>query len=94
MNEVKTISVQMDVPKESKEVVDLVDKIIEKAMAKAQFEEYQTLLGDLMVAVEGVLNIENEVKSEYRDELAGYISKVLMARLAPVKADDIENLLA
>jgi len=39
-----------------------------------------------MVAVDGVAKVPDELKSEYRDELAGYLVKVIMARLMPYKA--------
>ena len=82
--DVQTVVVELKVPKESKDVVDLLDGVLEKALAKSDFSEYSELLGKLMAALDGVQGVAPELASEYRDELAGYMVKVLMARLAPV----------
>ena len=74
----------MKVPKESKDVVDLIDGILEKALAKAEFADYSELLGKLMSALDGVQGVAPELASQYRDELAGYLVQKVMARLAPV----------
>lgn len=80
----ETVKYEMEVPKELKDVVDLVDGILEKVMAKAPMAEYATLLGDLMKAVDGVEGIAEEMKSQYRDEAAGYLVHKLLGRLMPV----------
>jgi len=83
----ETVEYLMKVPKELKDVIDLMDGLVEKIMAKADLKEYTTLLGDLMLAVEGVDGIAEEAKSQYRDEAAGYLVHKLLGRLLPGKAN-------
>ncbi len=82
--EVETVTVEMQVPKESKEVVDLVDGILEKALAKSDLNGFSELLGKLMSALDGVQKVPAEILSQNRDELAGYLVQKVMSRLAPV----------
>lgn len=83
--EVQTIVYEMPVPKEGKEVVDLIDAILEKVMAKAPWSSYTDLLDELMVAIDGVQHIGAEIKGEYRDELTGYLVHKVMSRLVPAE---------
>lgn len=77
----------MEVPKEGKEVVDLLDAILEKVMAKAELAEYAALFGQASVAVDGISGITEEIKSNNRDELAGYMVHKLMSRLLAPKSE-------
>lgn len=83
----EVVKYEMDVPKEGKEVVDLLDKILEKVLAKAPLAEYAVLFGDASVAVDGIAGIKDEIKSSNRDELAGYMVHKLMGRLLEPKAE-------
>lgn len=83
----ETVSVEMKVPKEFKEVVDLIDGIVEKVQAKAEIGEYAELIGKLTTAADGVQHIAAEAKSQYRDEGVGYLVQKLMSRLLPVTTD-------
>ena len=85
MSEVVTVEVKLNVPKEAKDVVDLVDAVLEKALAKADLASYAGLIGGLMTAVDGAQSVPAELASQYRDDLAGYLVQKLMARLAPAK---------
>ena len=78
---IEYVDINLSVPKEGKEVVDLVDAILEKVMAKAPMADYTTLLGDLMTAVDGVGNIKEEIKSDGKDELAAYLVHKVLGRL-------------
>ena len=78
----------MEVPKEAKEVVDFLDKVLEKVLAKAPLAEYANLLAAAMPAVDGVQDIGEELKSDGRDEIAGYMVQKLMARLLPYKEEE------
>ena len=80
------VKYELSIPKESKEVVDLVDAILEKVMAKAPIAEFSALIGDLMKAVDGVGSVDDELKSEGRDEIAAYLVHKVMARLVPVES--------
>jgi len=73
-----TIKYEMQVPKEGKEIVDALTGIIEKVVAKAPLAEYVELFGELSRAVDGVEKVGEEIKSEFRDELAGYMTHKIM----------------
>lgn len=75
----------MSIPKEAKELVDLLDAVLVKVMAKAPVVEYAELFSKLSAAVDGVSLISSEMKSEGRDELAGYLVHKLLGTLAPLK---------
>jgi hypothetical protein len=80
----QTVDVVVKVPKESKEVVDLLEKIVEKVKAKSPLSGYADLLDELMVAVEGAQGIAEEVKSEHVGGLAGYAGdKIVRALYKP-----------
>lgn len=80
----ETVDYTMKVPKEMKEVVDLLDGLLEKIMSKAGASSYMSLLDELMAAIDGVGGIAEEAKSQYRDEAAGYLVHKLLGRLLPV----------
>ena len=84
---VNVIKYEMLVPKESKEIVDLVDSILEKVLKK----DWAALIGDVgkaSAAVDGFDKVKEELSSEYRDELAGYLVHKMMGRLLPKKDED------
>lgn len=78
-----TIDYTMKVPKELKEVVDLLNGILENVMAKKSIQEYTNLIDELMVAVDGIGGVSEEMKSQFRDEAAGYLLHKLMGTLLP-----------
>lgn len=81
----QTVDYILKVPKEMKEVIDLIDGIAGKLVAKAELASYTDLLDEAMVAIEGIQHVGEEVKSEYRDEIAAYLVHKLMATLMPVE---------
>lgn len=83
--EVQTVTYEMEVPKEFKEVVDLFSAILGKVRSKADIGEYLSLIKKLTVATDGIGDIGEEMKSQYRDEAAGYLVHKLMGDLLPVK---------
>lgn len=80
----ETVDVTMQVPKEIKEIVDLLDGILQKVMAKAPIADYAGLIDEAMLAADGVTGVSEEVKSAYRDEAAGYLVHKLLGTLLPV----------
>lgn len=80
----ETVAVTMQVPKELKEVVDLLNAVLENVMAKKGITEYSNILDELLQAVEGIGGIGEEIKSQYRDEAAGYMVHKLLGTLLPV----------
>lgn len=85
--EVETVNVNLEVPKESKEVVDFLTAILKKVKAKAPIADYSDLLDEGYAAISGVDMLDDEAKSEYRDDLAGYLVKEVMEEMLPVKAE-------
>jgi len=82
---VQTVSYNMEVPKELKDVVDLLDAILENVMAGKSASAYANVLDELMEAVNGISGVAEEAKSQFRDEAAGYLVHKLLGRLLPVK---------
>lgn len=76
------VSVTMEVPKESKEVVDLMAALIKALKEKKSIAIIGTeILPKLLVAVEGITAIGEEIASDGKDEMAGYMVQQLMAEL-------------
>lgn len=73
MDTVETVAYTMQVPKESKEVVDAQTKILEHFANGGSVEDAVPYLGDVMKAVDGYEKIPVELKSRYNDEAAGYL---------------------
>lgn len=80
----ETVAVTMQVPKELKEVVDLLNAVLENVVAKKGVTEYGNVLDELLAAVEGIGGVSEEIKSQYRDEAAGYMVHKLLGTLLPV----------
>jgi len=81
------IKVEMEVPKEAKEMVDAVMSLIGHFVDKKPLAEITLLLPVIMVAVDGYDKIAAEMKSENRDELAGYLVQKTL-ELFPPKAEE------
>lgn len=83
-----TINVEMQVPKEAKEIVDAVFGLVEDVLAK---KDIGTITAEnlpaLMTAIDGYDQVMPSVKSEYRDELVGYLVQQAMAVLLPYKEE-------
>jgi len=81
---VETVNYSLQVPKESKEVVDAVAAIIEHFKAGKSITEAAALLPGVMTAVDNVGKVGEEVKSVYNDEAAAYcVHKVFGALKGP-----------
>jgi len=79
------IKYEMEVPKESKEIIDFLDAILEKVKAKAPLADYASLFGQASTALNGIDMLGDEAKSDGRDEIAAYMVHKLMSRLLPVE---------
>jgi len=75
------VDVVLSVPKEGKEVVDLLDAVLEKVLAKAEMQTYLELVDEFVKAAEGVQNIKEEIASDGKDELAAYLVHKVLSRL-------------
>ncbi len=82
---IEVVKYELDVPKELKEVVDLLDAVLAKVLAKESLASYTELFDELVKAGEGIGAVGDEAKSQYRDEAAGYLVHKLLGRLMPVK---------
>ena len=73
------VSVTMEVPKESKEIVDALAHIVtEIKMKKSVAEMVGSSLAKLIAAVEGFDQLGEEIKSDGQDEIAGYLVQQVM----------------
>jgi hypothetical protein len=78
------VEYKMSVPKEAKEVVDFMAGLIEDILAKKGIAQISAEnLPALMEAVSGYEEVMGAMSSEYRDEIAGYMVKEMMAKLWP-----------
>lgn len=73
MGNVVTIDYTMKIPKEGKEIVDAETKLVDHFMRGGKLEDAAKFLPDLMAAVDNFKQVVVEVRSKYRDELAGYL---------------------
>lgn len=69
------VKVELAVPKDSKEVLDLLVGLAKLVKGKADAAEYLKLIPELQKAYEGYEAIPAEVKSEHKGDLAGYFAK-------------------
>ena len=70
---VQTIPVSMNVPKEGKEIVDAAFSLVKHFKSGGTIEQAVTLVPSIMAAVDNFKAVNEEVQSEYRDELAAYV---------------------
>jgi len=75
MDTVTTVPVTMNVPKESKEVIDLLKAIAQNAKEGKKALEYADLIDELAVALNGVDKIPAELKSEHKEDVVAYLVK-------------------
>ena len=83
----ETVNYTLVVPKETKEVIDALAAVYEYIKAKKPLSEIGDLFSILSAAVAGVDQLGDEMKSEYRDEAAGYLVHQLLGRMMPVKKE-------
>jgi hypothetical protein len=83
---VQTVPVTSQVPKESKEVVDLAHDILVHLLSGGKVVELAKLIPAALVAADGSLLIGPEVESDHNDELAGYGVQKIMSALKTKKA--------
>lgn len=79
------VQVQLEVPKESKEVVDLVKKIIEQVKDGVQVDDIMQIIPELSNAISGVEKVGDEMKSAKRNDLIAYAGKVIADAIVPAE---------
>lgn len=82
---IKVIPYEMKVPKETKELIDLIDAVLMKIMAGEPISTFMELMDELYLAADGATLIGEEVTSKYQDEIAGYMLHKLMGTLSAKK---------
>lgn len=79
---IQTVPVTMEVPKEGKELVDALAGLVKDLVAKKPAGEIAgNALPKAIVAADGFSAIGAEVKSQNKDELAGYLVQQIMDAL-------------
>jgi hypothetical protein len=73
----ETVKYEMAVPKEGKELVDAVMVLLKHFKGGGDVSSAMVHLGLVATAVEGAAGVVDELKSEYNDELAGYLVHML-----------------
>lgn len=73
MDTVVTVPVTLNVPKETKEVIDLLAAIAENVIAKKPVAEWVNIIDEAMAALTGVDQVAAEVKSEHKGALIAYL---------------------
>jgi len=77
---IQTVNYSMEVPKESKELIDALEGIIAHFVAGKSVTEAAALLPAVMAAVDGLGKLAEESKSEHLDEAVGYgVHKIMGA---------------
>lgn len=85
---VETVKVEMNVPKEAKEIVDFVAALLADALAKKPIAVIAAdVLPKLMSAIDGYSGVADELKSEHKKELAAYLVMQVMDALEKKAAD-------
>ena len=82
------VKYEMDVPKESKEVVDALIGMVEHFMNKKPLEEITLLLPSLMAAFDGYSQVDDEFKSNHRDELVAYLIHKILPVVIPYEEEE------
>ena len=78
------LDVMLKVPKESKEVIDLLAGVAVKIKEGADVQDYLSLIGELSSALDGIDKVPAEAKSEGRTEIVAYMVHKMMPILVPV----------
>ena len=74
------VKYEMEIGKEGKEMVDAIAVLVQHFIKGGDIVGATQHLGEVAKAVDGAAGVVDEIKSEYNDELAGYlVHKVLGA---------------
>lgn len=84
------VKYELQVPKEFKEVVDFFDKIYSRARDGVQIDDITALLPDMMQAIQGLENVDDEVKSVHGHHAITYLFERLGTRFLPAKREQVK----
>lgn len=74
------VKVEIEVPKETKEAIDVATKVV-KLVVEKKFAELLTLVGELAQGVQGAQEIPAEISSEHKPALVAYAAKKIVESL-------------
>lgn len=77
------VKYELEVPKESKEVLDAAISLVSFFMQKKPLAEITLLLPGVLAALDGISQVKDEIASDKKDELAAYAVHQLWAALQP-----------
>jgi len=72
-----TVPVTVEVPKESKEVIDLLSVIADNVLAKKPVAEWVNVIDEAMSALSGVDQVPNEFKTGDKGAILAYLVAVV-----------------
>lgn len=75
------VNYELQVPKESKEVIDLLAVIFDKAKDGFEVSEFGDITGELIQAISGLDQVDDEFKGKNKDDLLAYLVKQIGSRL-------------
>ena len=78
--------IEMEMPKDFVEVVDFVESMANLLLNK-KYEELLALIPEAMQAVDGYQNVIATIDSQYRDEAAGYATRMAVRAFLPAKEE-------
>jgi len=67
------IKQELNVPKETKEVIDLLDAVFEQIKAKSDIAGYMSLIDELYAAAQGFDQVDDELKSKNKADAMAYL---------------------
>lgn len=73
MSEVTTVKYELNVPKESKDVVDFLAALYDMIKAKKPLAEYAGLIDELFLAIDGSDKLDDELKSANKGAIIAYL---------------------
>jgi len=86
---VETVDYTIKVPKEFKEVVDLLAAVTKHFRGGGNLAQAATLLDEFSKAASGIAGVLDEMKSQYKDEAALYLAHQIWVALEKAPAEDV-----
>lgn len=75
------IKVELNVPKESKEVIDLLAKLFDEARDGLGVDDISKVLPELLAALDGLDQVDEEIKGKDRGAILAYLVNEVGERL-------------
>lgn len=75
------VTTNLEVPKESKEIIDLIAVIFDKAKDGFEVSEFAEITSELIQGIQGLDKLGAELKGQNKDDLMAYLVKQIGSRL-------------